>query len=70
MDNFRIALSDNSLNITKKKAALKKAAAVSKDEKQLVAIMDLLAGGKVKASAVCGIEIPDEADISFSFKGD
>ena len=67
---FKDILTDTSLSITKKKASLKKIISVSKEDRQLSAIIDVLSGGKVKASDVCELAISGDADISFSFKGD
>ena len=67
---FQKALLDRKLNTSGKKNALRKCAGVARVDKQLGAVLDLLAGAKVKASDVCGLEIPKEDDISFTFKGD
>lgn len=67
---FQEILLDRKLNTTGKKNALRKCAGITKADKQLGAILDLLAGAKVRASDVCGIEISKEDDVSFTFKGD
>lgn len=67
---FREALLDRSLGITLKKNALRKSAGVSKADRQLGAVLDLLAGAKIKASEVCGLELSKDDDISFTFKND
>ena len=67
---FQEALLDRKLNTTGRKSALRKFAGITKADKQLGAILDLLAGAKVRASDVCGIDISREDDVSFTFKGD
>lgn len=65
---FVQALTDRTMNITRKKSALKKAAGIDKQDEQLSAIIDLLAGAKVKPSVLCALELTKEEDTSFSFK--
>lgn len=67
---FKKVLVDRTLSVSKKTAEFKKAAGISREEKQLAAILELLAGARVRISEACGIELSREDDISFSFKGD
>ncbi|MBQ1255665.1 MAG: type II CRISPR RNA-guided endonuclease Cas9, partial [Clostridia bacterium] len=65
---FVAALTDRAMNTTQKKKALKTHSGVSKDDEQLSAIIDLLAGATVKASKICALELDKESDVSFSLK--
>lgn len=65
---FVAALTDRTMNTTQKKKALKTHSSVSKDDEQLSAIVDLLAGATVKASKICALELDKESEVSFSFK--
>lgn len=67
---FIDALKDRAMNTTQKKKALKLHSGVSKDDEQLSAIVDLLAGATVKASKICAIELDKETDVPFSLKND
>lgn len=69
-DGFKQILTDRKLNTTSKKKALQKAAAFGKEDTQLLAIVDLLAGATVKPSALFAMEFSAEEDKGFSFKGD
>lgn len=63
---FASALTDRSLNATRKRAALAAAAGDVAKDKQIAAVIDLLAGRKASAAALCAMEI--EEDRKFSFK--
>lgn len=67
---FKRILSDRQINTSTKKSALRKASGFGKEDVQLVAIVDLLAGATVKPSALLNMEIPKEEDKGFTFKGD
>lgn len=63
---FASALTDRSLNVTRKRAALIAAAGEVAKDRQIAAVIDLLAGRKASAAALCGVEL--EEDRKFSFK--
>ena len=63
---FARALTDRSLNVTRKRAALIAAAGDVAKDRQIAAVIDLLAGRKASAAALCGVEL--EEDRKFSFK--
>ena len=63
---FARALTDRSLNVTRKRAALIAAAGDIAKDRQIAAVIDLLAGRKASAAALCGVEL--EEDRKFSFK--
>lgn len=63
---FASALTDRSLNVTRKRAALIAAAGEVAKDRQIAAVIDLLAGRKVSAAALCDVEL--EEDRKFSFK--
>lgn len=69
-DSFKQILTERKLNTTSKKAALKKAAGFSKEDTQLLAIVDLLAGATVRPSVLFNMDIAKEDDKGFTFKGD
>lgn len=63
---FARALTDRSLNVTRKRAALIAAAGEVAKDRQIAAVIDLLAGRKASAAALCAVEL--EEDRKFSFK--
>lgn len=68
LSQFKNVLTDRNMYLTEKKKQLRELAGVKKTEVQICAVLDLLAGGKVRPSDVCGTEIEKEADTSFSFR--
>ena len=69
-EGFRSALLNREMSVTRKKAELRRCAEVSREDAQLCAALDLLAGAKVKPSALCNRELAPEEDVSFSLKDD
>ena len=63
---FAGALTDRSLNASRKRAALIAAAGDIAKDRQIAAVIDLLAGRKASAAALCAVEL--EEDRKFSFK--
>ena len=69
-EGFRKALLNRELNVTRKKAELRRCAEVSRADVQLCATLDLLAGANVRPSALCGRELAPEDDVAFSLRDD
>ena len=63
---FEKALADHTVNVIPRKRALRAAMGQAAKDSQIDAILDLLAGKKVKAGKLCAIELA--SDKSFSFK--